>query len=198
MKKLRRDFYKRGILLVAKDLLGKIFVKEENGLFLSGKIVEVEAYAGALDEASHTYGGISTRNNVMFREGGHLYVYFTYGAHYCCNVVTGEQGIGEGILIRGIEPVKGADTMAMNRFGKSEITEKEFRNLTSGPGKICKAFDITKKDNGVDITKNYIYILDNPPVDEKDIVTTKRIGITRAVDLPWRFYLKDNPFISRK
>ena len=134
----------------------------------------------------------------MFGKGGLLYVYFTYGVHFCSNVVTGNKGEGSAVLLRGIEPIKNIDVMSHNRFNKNKLTEKEKRNLTSGPAKITQTFNIGKEENGTDLTKNKIYILDYENINDNDIVITKRIGITRSVDLPWRFYIKDNPYVSRK
>ncbi len=196
--KLKKDFYTRELLVVSKELLGKIFVKNENNTLTAGKIVEVEAYNGSVDEAAHTFNGKTKRNEVMFREGGFLYVYFTYGTHYCCNVVTGKEGLGTAVLIRAIEPIKGVELMVKNRFGRDLVNEKEKFNLTSGPGKFCQAMKIDKSCYGTDLTGNNIYILDVPKVDDEKIVTTIRVGIKKSVDLPWRFYIKDNPYVSRK
>ncbi len=197
-KKLERDFYIRELLTVAKELLGKILVKKENEKILSGRIVEVEAYDGSIDEAAHTFIGKTKRNEIMFGEGGFLYVYFTYGAHFCSNVVTGVEGKGTAVLIRAIEPVEGIEVMAKNRYGKNLVSEKERYNLTSGPGKVCQALSITKKHYGYDLTGDKIYLLNQPIIKPDDIVVTKRIGIKKSVDLPWRFYIKDNCYVSRK
>ncbi len=197
-KKLGRDFYTRELLTVAKELLGKILVKKEKGKILSGRIVEVEAYDGSIDEAAHTYIGKTKRNEIMFRAGGFLYVYFTYGAHFCSNVVTGDEGKGTAVLIRAIEPVEGIEVMVKNRYGKNLVSEKERYNLTSGPGKVCQALSITKKHYGYDLTGDKIFLLDQPMIKPDDIVVAKRIGIKKSVDLPWRFYIKDNRYVSRK
>lgn len=196
--KLKREFYIRNLLTVAKELLGKIIVKNDGRRAVSGKIVEVEAYHGDYDQASHAFIGKTKRNEVMFDEGGHLYVYFTYGAHFCANVVVGKKGKGIAILLRAIEPLEEIDYMAQNRFGKKLINPKEKLNLTNGPGKFCKAFGLDKTHNGVDLTKDKIYILDQPKLAKNKIGISRRIGITRSVDLEWRFFIKDNPFISRK
>jgi DNA-3-methyladenine glycosylase len=198
IKKLPRSFYTRSLLTVAKELLGKILVKNTDGIYYAGRIIEVEAYDGLTDEAAHSFGGKTPRNEIMFGKGGFFYVYFTYGAHFCCNVVTGTEGTGTAVLIRAVEPAEGIDMMIKNRFGRELINEKEKYNLTSGPGKVCKAFDINRKHYGEDLTGNNIYLLDQPVISEENIVIAKRIGITRSVDLPWRFYIKDNPYISRK
>lgn len=197
-KKLERQFYTRELLTVAKELLGKILVKDDGKIIFSGKIVEVEAYDGSIDEAAHTYIGKTKRNEIMFGIGGFLYVYFTYGAHFCSNVVTGREGEGTAVLIRAVEPLGGMKKMAHNRFGRNLINEKEKYNLTSGPGKVCKALSITRDHYGIDLTGNKIFLLDQPEINEEQIVISKRIGIKKSVDLPWRFYIKDNPYISRK
>ncbi len=196
--KLRKNFYTRELQIVTKELLGKILVKNEKGKIRAGKIVEVEAYGGSIDEAAHTFKGKTKRNQVMFREGGYLYVYFTYGAHYCCNVVTGYEGIGTAVLIRAVEPLEGIKFMIKNRFGRNLKNEKEKFNLTSGPGKICQAMAIDKSDYGTDLTGSRIYLLDAAILDADKIVVTKRVGIKKSIDLSWRFYIKDNPYVSKK
>lgn len=196
--KLKREFYTRDLLLVARELLGKIFVKDYEGEKLRGKIVEVEAYDGDIDEAAHTFKGLTKRNEIMFNEGGYLYVYFTYGAHYCCNVVTGIKGKGTAILIRGIEPLDGLSKMIRNRFDGKLPDGKNMHNLTNGPGKICQAFSISKEHYGIDLTGNKIYLLEQPNIKSELIKVSKRIGIKKSVDLPWRFYIKDNPYVSKR
>ena len=197
-KKLSRSFYKRELLDVARDLLGKTLVKVYGKNILAGKIVEVEAYHGDIDKAAHSYGGITKRNEIMFEEGGYLYVYFTYGVHHCCNVVTGKKGQGTAILIRAIEPISGVNKMIRNRFGRSLRNEKEIFNLTSGPGKVCQSLGINRKHSGLDLTGEKIFILDSAKVNDKEIGVSKRIGISKSVNLPWRFYIKNNPYLSRK
>jgi DNA-3-methyladenine glycosylase len=197
-KKLERKFYTRELLTVSRELLGKILVKNDGKTVFSGRIVEVEAYDGSMDEAAHTYIGKTKRNEIMFGVGGFLYVYFTYGAHFCSNVVTGKEGEGTAVLIRAVEPVDGITRMAHNRFGRNLIKDKEKYNLTSGPGKVCQALSITKDHYGTDLTGDKIFLLDQPKIKESQIVISKRIGIKKSVDLPWRFYIKDNPYISRK
>jgi DNA-3-methyladenine glycosylase len=198
-KKLPRDFYTRKLLTVAKELLGKIFVRiNDNNLLLSGKIVEVEAYDGSFDQAAHTFKGKTPRNEVMFRQGGYLYVYFTYGMYYCCNVVTGNENEGKAVLLRAIEPLEGIARMAVNRFQKDFINDKELRNLGNGPGKLCMAFGITKEYNGTDLSGERIFLLDQKKIPEENIISTTRIGITKSVELPWRFYIKNNPYVSHR
>jgi DNA-3-methyladenine glycosylase len=197
-RKLGRAFYKREVTVVARKLLGKILVKNDTKYPLAGKIVEVEAYHGDFDQAAHSYGGKTKRTEIMFKEGGYLYVYFTYGAHYCCNVVTGKNGQGTAVLIRALEPLVNLEKMVKNRFGRKLRNQKEIFNLTSGPGKVCKAFNIDKSFSGIDLSGDKLYILNGNRINERDIGVSKRIGITRSVDLPWRFFIKDNPFLSRK
>lgn len=202
LKKLTREFYAGELISVAKSLLGKIFVKEDEDRLFAGHIVEVEAYDGSIDEAAHTFIGRTPRNEIMFGPGGYLYVYFTYGMYFCCNVVTGHEGEGKAVLLRAVEPIEGISFMAQNRLKKAlleveSLTKKEFLNLTSGPGKLCQAFNITRRDNGTDLLGDRIFILESAKVKEEDIAASKRIGITKSVDLPWRFFIKNNPFVSK-
>jgi DNA-3-methyladenine glycosylase len=198
-RKLKRSFYTRDVLIVARDLLGKILTREKNGTILKGRIVEVEAYDGRTDQAAHTYIGRTKRNEIMFNKGGYFYVYFTYGVHFCCNVVTGTEGEGTAVLIRAIEPLEGIEQMVLNRYGRLTVrNEKELYNLTSGPGKICQAFGIDRKDYGLDLTKDEIFLLDAAGISDSEVIVTRRIGIKKSEELPWRFYIKDNPFISGK
>jgi DNA-3-methyladenine glycosylase len=198
IKKLPKKFYTREVKIVAKDLLGKILVKKDGNSILAGKIVEVEAYDGNIDQAAHTFIGKTKRNEIMFNEGGYFYVYFTYGAHFCCNVVTGKKDHGTAVLIRAIEPVKGQNKMTKNRFGRKLLNEKERFNLTNGPGKVCQAMGINRVHYGTDLTMDKIFILDAPKLKKDMVVVTKRVGIRKSVDLPWRFYIKENPYVSRK
>ncbi len=197
LNRLPEDFYLRSAVTVAKELLGKVFVKFEGNKILAAKIIETEAYGGSGDEASHSFKGKTPRNSVMFEKGGILYVYFIYGNYYCLNVVTGFEGEGTAVLIRAMEPLSGVDYLALNRFGKEDITEKENTNLLSGPGKICQAFNITKNENGLSLFKNSIGIFDGLK-ESFEIVATGRIGIKKGLEKQWRFYIKNSPFISRK
>jgi DNA-3-methyladenine glycosylase len=197
-QKLERYFYTRDLITVSREILGKILVKKDGRAILSGKIVEVEAYDGSIDEAAHTFIGKTKRNEIMFSEGGYLYVYFTYGAHYCCNVVTGKAGKGTAILIRALEPCMGVSLMALNRYGRNPESDREKFNLTNGPGKVCRALSIDNQHYGIDLTGNKIYLLEQPEINNNQIVVSKRIGIKKSVDLPWRFYIKDNPYVSRR
>ncbi|MBI5214544.1 MAG: DNA-3-methyladenine glycosylase [Ignavibacteriae bacterium] len=188
--KLSRSFYLRPTLTVAKDLLGKYFVRVLPEGKLVGKIVEVEAYLPD-DVASHSYRGQTKRNEVMFLKGGHLYVYFTYGMHFCANVVTEQEGIGAAVLIRGIEPLQGIKIMEKNR-GLTGF------NLTNGPAKICQAFSLGRKENGVDLSGNEIYITEGESIHNSQVRISSRIGITNGKDKLWRFFLQDDPWVSKK
>lgn len=196
--KLPLEFYTRDVHTVAMELLGKLFVRKIKDKFLIGKIVEVEAYDGRVDEAAHSFNGKTKRNEIMFQGGGKLYVYFTYGMHFCSNVVTGKIDDGTAVLLRAMEPIEGLELMALNRFGKKIISEKEKINLTNGPAKICQAFNITRKENGTLLTEDEIFILYQPEIKRSQIEISKRIGIKKSVDLPWRYFIKDNPFVSKK
>ena len=196
--KLPQSFYLQDTLSVARKLLGKTFVKVEKDKILAGKIVETEAYKGDCDESAHSYRGITKRNEVMFEEGGLLYVYFTYGVHFCANVVTEAKGVGNAVLLRAMEPVEGIEVMSLRRFKKKVPDVKEKRNLLNGPGKICQAFGLGREFNGFDLNSPSLFILNNPDIPREQIITTTRIGIKKSIDLPWRFYIKNNEFISRK
>jgi len=203
MKKLDREFYNRDTILVARELLGKILVHEINGQKLSAKIVEAEAYMGITDKAAHSYGGRRTsRVEVMYGKPGFSYVFIIYGMYYCFNTVTREEGTPQAVLIRAAEPVEGVALMAENRFKKSydQLTKSQIKNLTNGPGKLCGALLIDKKQNGEDLCGNKLYIEEG--ANEKfNIISAKRVGIDyaeEAKDYPWRFYIEDNKYVSVK
>ncbi|MFY3740096.1 MAG: DNA-3-methyladenine glycosylase [Candidatus Nitrosomirales archaeon] len=189
-----RKFYSRNTVDVAKDLLGKILVRIIDGKVISGAIVESEAYRSTDDPASHSHRGKTERNSVMFGEVGHAYVYFTYGNHYCLNIVAKEDTTPAGaVLIRAIEPIEGVSLMRRYR----KISDPY--NLTSGPGKLTQALKVTKRQNGVDVTKKEeLYVVNGKHIDESEIVATSRIGIRVALDKPWRFLITDNAFVSKK
>jgi DNA-3-methyladenine glycosylase len=194
---LPRSFYLRPTLQVARDLLGKRVVRKIGSRLLTGKIVEVEAY-GKGDPASHAYHGRTQRNDVMFWEGGYLYVYFTYGMHFCANVVTGNEGIGEAVLIRAVEPITGIEIMTRNRFPDLQSHNlKSLFTLTNGPAKFCQAFDIVRKENGSDLLDGEIIIIDNKRVPSSSIARSARIGIRNGLEKKWRFFIKGNSWVSR-
>ena len=194
---LTRNFYIRPVLTVARELLGKVLVNNEGSSILAGRIVEVEAYDGNVDKASHSFKRRTKRNEVMFNEGGYFYVYFSYGTHFCCNVVSGKQNHGAAVLIRAVEPLLGINKMITNRFGRELKSEKEIYNLTSGPGKVCKAFGFTKGHSGFDLTDRSVFIVNQPRLKKSMIGISKRIGITISAHLPWRFFEIGNPYLSR-
>ncbi|MEA4827590.1 MAG: DNA-3-methyladenine glycosylase [Clostridium sp.] len=202
MNKLPREFYTRNVLEVAKDLLGKYLVYEDNDSKLIGKIVEVEAYMGPEDKAAHSYGGkVTERTKVMYKEGGYVYIFIIYGMYYCMNVVAAGENEPQAVLIRGLEPIGGIETMCLNRYKKNckDMNNYQRKNLTNGPGKLCKAMNITKELNGEDLCGDKIYILDNNDSDF-NIVYSKRIGIDyaeEARDYLWRFYIENNKFVSK-
>jgi DNA-3-methyladenine glycosylase len=192
MRPLPRTFYLRPTRAVAKDLLGTYLIRTTRGAPLVGKIVEVEAYLGKDDPASHAFRGRTKRNEVMFRDGGHLYVYFTYGMHFCANVVTGHAGVGHAVLIRAVEPVRGRAGMRRRRKGQWKPEE-----LTNGPAKFCQAFGIGRKENGADLLGTTIRLARGEPVRRSQIVSTPRIGIRLAREKKWRYYIRGNAFVSR-
>ncbi len=186
--KIQRDFYLRSALVVAPEVLGKIFVHRTGAVTLAGRITEVEAYLGENDPASHAYRGRTDRNAVMFDEGGRLYVYFTYGMHYCANIVTGPAHRAEAVLIRAVEPLQGMETMIVNRSlgGKNART-----HIADGPAKFCQAFGIGRGENGIDLCGEMIFLEDAPSVEPDAIVRTPRIGISNGKEVPWRFVIEN-------
>ena len=195
MKKLERSFYERETLDIARDLLGKYMIHDTSDGRTSGKIVEVEAYVGSKDAASHAYRDKYTnRTKVMFGPGGHAYVYLIYGIYYCMNVVTNKENYPEAVLIRAIEPIDGIDLMKKRR-GTDNLL-----NLCSGPGKLCAAMEISKVQNGIDLCGETLYLLSGETISPECIVTTPRINIDYAKEArnyPWRFIILDNPFVSK-
>jgi DNA-3-methyladenine glycosylase len=193
---LPRSFYDRDPRLVGPDLLGKLLVRRQGRKVLSGRIVEVEAYLGVDDPAAHASIGRTPRNAVLFGPPGHAYVYFIYGNHYCLNVSCLPDGIPGGILFRALEPLKGNEEMFKLR-GMAE--NSDLRRLTSGPGKLAAAFGISReRDNGKDLTdsKSDLYIAEGETPPPK-VLITRRIGITKAADMPLRYVVAGNRFVSR-
>ena len=199
MKKLGLDFYRRdNVLLIAKELIGKILVSRKDGIKTSGRIVECEAYAGAGDKASHASGGRRTaRNEIMYADGGVSYVYLCYGIHHLFNVVTNVKGIPHAILIRGLEPMKGIQDMLL-RSGKP----KPDQTLTRGPGNVSKALGIHTRDSGLSLIGREIYLAeDGFSYEQSMIYASPRIGVEYAKEdalLPYRFYVRGNPYVSGK
>ncbi len=185
---LNSCFYRQDLHSLAKSLLGKLFVRIlEDGQRISGHIIEVEAYAQADDPASHSYSGKSKRNEVMFGPAGKLYVYFTYGIHYCCNVVSGPEGQGDAILIRAVEPYEGKEIMQINRYGELRSDRRSIKNLCNGPAKLTQAFLITKNDNGLDLLTSNLQIQHSINFGDFRIAESTRIGISKGKELKWRY-----------
>ena len=174
------DFLNGVVDEVAPRLLGCILERELDGRLLRGRIIEVEAYDQS-DAASHSYKGKTERTAVMFGPAGHLYVYFTYGMHYCCNIVVGGEGIGAAVLIRAIDPLDGEDSMTANRNGRGG------KELANGPAKVCQALGIDKRLNGHDLRKSPLRLIPAAPEAKRRITATPRIGISQAKDTLWRF-----------
>lgn len=196
--KVPREFYTReDTLQVSRELLGKLLVVQDSaGRRVSGMIVETEAYVGEIDRAAHSFGGRRTpRNEITYAAGGRVYVFFIYGMYYQLNFVTGPADHPHVALIRGIEPVEGIEIMRERRGAMPD------KNLTSGPGKLCIAFGIDRGLNGEDLLGGRIWLDDYKTFSDEEISVGKRIGIDYAqeyAEKPWRFWVKDNPFVSRK
>lgn len=203
MPRLKRSFYRRDPVTLAHALLGQLLVRMlDDGTRLSGRIVEVEAYLGIEDAAAHTFRGRrSPRNNSMYLDGGTAYVYFTYGMHWCLNVVAQTHGEPTACLIRALEPVEGIETMRRLRTRKIAAAKMKDTNLCSGPAKLTQALAINRALDGADlVTSHELFIEKGPPVPTQRIVVAKRIGVAYAgewAQKPLRFYERDNPHVSR-
>jgi DNA-3-methyladenine glycosylase len=196
--KLPREFYTRpNVLTVARELLGKLLVvPAANGQRVSGMIVEVEAYRGPEDRASHAYGGRRTRRTeTMYASGGVAYVYFVYGMYYQFNVVSGEADTPHAILVRALQPVEGIELMRERRHLHPD------HNLTNGPGKLCIALGIDRALDGANLSGNRVWLEEYQPVSPRRIAKGPRVGIDYAeewIEKPWRFWIKDNSYVSRR
>jgi DNA-3-methyladenine glycosylase len=189
---LPRSFYRRDARSVAPELLNKVLVSSDGR---RGRIVEVEAYCGAADAAAHTFGGKTRRNATMFGPAGFMYVYFTYGMHWCCNAVCAEEGDGSGVLLRALEPMTGLEAMRAAR-----PRARRDRDLCSGPARLTQAMGITGAQDGIDLVsacEGYTIVSDGvmPPPDPTGHA---RIGISRAQDRPWRWYVAGSDHVSRR
>jgi DNA-3-methyladenine glycosylase len=197
LNKLPIDFYRRkDVLLIARELLGKVIYTNIDGLVTAGRIVETEAYAGVSDRASHAWAGKRTlRNEQMYATGGTCYVYICYGIHQMFNIVTNQAGIPDAILVRAVHPIDGINTM-LTRSGKS----KADYTLTRGPGNVAKALGIRKVHSGLSLSGDDIFISpDGGEVEVSQVASSSRIGVAYAGEdalLPYRFYLKGNPYVS--
>jgi DNA-3-methyladenine glycosylase len=196
--KLPREFYTRpDVLEVARDLLGKkLVVPNRNRQRVAGIIVETEAYRGPEDRASHAYGGRRTnRTETMYAIGGTAYVYFVYGMYNQFNVVTNVENTPHAVLVRALEPVEGLDIIKRRRAGRSEY------EWTSGPGRLCIALGIDRKLDKADLVGDRVWLEAGVSISPREIARGPRIGIDYAeswVKKPWRFWIKDNPFVSRR
>lgn len=197
--RLDYNFYQKDAATAAKNLLGKILVREFNGKKIMAKIVDTEAYMGAEDKASHAYANKKTkRTETMFKKGGLAYIYLIYGIYYCFNIVTAEENNPHAVLIRAVEPIQGLEIIRENR----KIKSKKIEELTNGPGKLSQALKIDKNLDGCDLVKsNKLYLLDNENENEDiKIEAAPRVNIDYAEeykDKKWRFYIKENKFISK-
>jgi DNA-3-methyladenine glycosylase len=191
VERLGRSFFSRYTPEVAQDLLGCLLVRRVGRKNLSGRIVEVEAYRGSDDPASHSYRGATKRSSIMFGEAGRVYVFFSYGFHWCLNFTTEAEGQPGAVLIRALEPVEGIEQMVKNR-GVARV-----ESLTNGPGKLTKALSIDGGFNGEDVvTSKRLYVMGREaPVRAK---ASARIGISRGRGLRWRFFVDGNPFVSKR
>jgi DNA-3-methyladenine glycosylase len=189
IRPLRRNELPKDAEEMARYLIGKTLVRELGEKRLSGRIVETEAYVVG-DAAAHSFRGQTASNRSLFLEGGHSYVYFTYGNHFMLNVSSGPEGVGSGVLLRGVEPLEGIDVMERNRG-----TERLF-DLTRGPGRLAAAFGITKQLDGLDMTQKGLLWLGRPVRTVGKIGVSVRIGISKEMDRLLRFYERGNPFVS--
>jgi DNA-3-methyladenine glycosylase len=199
---LRRAFFDQDPRAVARELLGELIVRREGRRQLVGRIVEVEAYLGAGDLAAHAAAGHTARNAVLFGPPGHAYVYFIYGVHYCLNISCLPDGDAGCILIRALEPVSGMDAMAKARgLADLDLTStRELRKLASGPGKLCEALGITRpRDNGKDMVspKSDLRVASDG-FRVADIAVMPRIGITKSAEMPLRYVIAGNAFVTKK
>ncbi|MGB3747988.1 MAG: DNA-3-methyladenine glycosylase [Rhodanobacter sp.] len=189
---LGRAFYRRDPREVAPDLLNKVLRRADGR---SGRIVETEAYCGAVDPAAHSWRGRTARNASMFGRPGLLYVYFTYGMHWCCNPVCGEEGEGVAVLLRALAPLDGLAAMRAARPAC-----RSDRDLCRGPARLCQAMGIDRAQDGIDLVDGaggFSIVDDGVPPPEAPVVTL-RVGITRATDQPWRWYVPGDPHVSRR
>ena len=187
---LPRRFYARGAVEVAPQLLNKLLVRDGR----AGRIVEVEAYRGSDDRASHAFGGLTARNATMFGRPGRLYVYFTYGMHFCANAVCMPEGTAEAVLLRALAPVSGLDLMRVARPG---IVKDE--QLASGPAKLCQAMGITRAEDGADLVTGSvgIQVVDDGVPPPTVPASSVRVGIRHATELPWRWWVPGDPNVSK-
>jgi DNA-3-methyladenine glycosylase len=188
--RLKREFYARDPVTLARDLLGRILFYRTSAGLLAGRIVETEAYTGAADPASHAFRGPTTRNGVMFGQAGHAYVYFSYGMHHCLNVTADLPGTPGAVLLRALEPLAGL------RIMQARGDRGPPPRLLSGPGKLGRGFGLTLADNGRDLTRGPLGIAAGRAMADHEVKAARRIGISRAVDSPYRFVVIGSPSVS--
>ena len=199
LKVLPREFFNRDPRRVCRELLGKVLVRRESTKLLAGRVVELEAYMGTGDPAAHAYVGPTARNRVLFGSPGHAYIYFIYGNHYCLNVSCMPEGKAGSVLFRALEPLAGIAEMERARgLEEAEAKKNVLRLLTSGPGRLAQAFGITRpRDNGKDLTDatSDLFLADGgyPP---PRVLTTMRVGITKAAERPLRYVIAGSEFVS--
>jgi DNA-3-methyladenine glycosylase len=185
-------FFDRPTEAVARDLLGAVLWSRTAEGVASGRIVETEAYLGPHDPACHSAAGLTERTRLLHAPAGRAYVYFTYGMHWMFNAVTREEGYGSAVLIRALEPLDGEALMQRRRGARVAL-----RDLSNGPAKLAEALAIDARYNGVRLDRGDLRILAGPPVPDEEVLVSPRIGITKAADWPLRWFVRDNPFVSR-
>lgn len=200
--KLTREFYRQDTVEVARDLIGRTLVHRTNEGLTAGKIVEAEAYAGRTDAACHSArGSREGRTSVMYGPEGFAYIYLIYGMYNCMNIVTGSVNEPEAVLIRALEPLVGLKLMWSRRGMQDTGKEKDLRRLCAGPGRLCMAMAIDKTCYGLDLCGDKLYLEKGERPAGESIITTPRINVDyagEAADYPWRFILKDSPFLSQR
>jgi DNA-3-methyladenine glycosylase len=201
LKPLPREFFNRDPRRVCRELLGKVLVRREQGKLLAARVVEVEAYMGTGDPAAHAFIGPTSRNQVLFGPPGHAYIYFIYGNHYCLNVSCMPEGKAGSVLFRALEPLAGIEKMQKVRgLEGAAVSARVLRLLTIGPGRLAEAFGITRlRDNGKDLTDpNSDLFLAADGFRPRRVLTTARVGITKAAEKPLRYLIAGNEFVSGK
>jgi DNA-3-methyladenine glycosylase len=189
---LPRSFYDRETEIVSRELLGAVLECESEEGVTSGRIVETEAYLGEHDAACHAVVGETRRTSPLYGPPGTAYVYFIYGTHWCFNAVTRAEGLPSAVLVRALEPLESIPLMRARR-----ARARSDRDLTNGPGKLCQALGIDGRHNGLPLTRPPLVIRRSIEVSDEEVVVSPRIGITRAADWPLRWYLRDNPYVSK-
>ncbi len=203
MQKLKRNFYERDSITLARELLGKYIIHNINGEELIGKIVETEAYMGPEDKAAHSYNNRRTpRTEIMYGPAGYAYIFKIYGMYNCMNVVAAHVDEPQAVLVRAIEPTSDLNKISIRRYGKGydELKRRQIISLSNGPGKLCLALGIDMANYGDDLCEDRLYIAEGNREEKFEIVTSKRINIDyaeEAIHYPWRFYIKGNKFVSK-